>query len=58
VIDRAGRLGGRGAYVCREPGGDGARAACLTAASERGGFGRGLRAKVTLDPKLVESFGR
>ena len=34
------------------------RAECLAAAIRRGGFARALRAKVTLDPKLVESVGR
>jgi predicted RNA-binding protein YlxR (DUF448 family) len=58
VIDREGRLGGRGAYLCRDR--DGARpsAACMARAIRRGSVGRTLRASVTLDPKLVESVGR
>ena len=46
---------GRGAYLCRDgerelPAGD-----CVARALRRGGIARALRAKVTLDPKLVES---
>ena len=58
VLDRESRLGGRGAYVCRTPGSAEPSPECLAAALERGGFARALRAKVTLDPKLVESVGR
>jgi predicted RNA-binding protein YlxR (DUF448 family) len=58
VLDREGRMGGRGAYLCRAPGTDRPNADCLAAAIRRGGFARTLRAKVTLDPKLVESVGR
>jgi len=58
VLDRDGRLGGRGAYLCREPASERPAAACLAAALRRGGLWRTLRAKVTLDPKLVESVGR
>ena len=58
VLDRDGRMGGRGAYLCRAPGTDRPSAECLAAAIRRGGFARALRAKVTLDPKLVESVGR
>jgi predicted RNA-binding protein YlxR (DUF448 family) len=57
VLDRDGRLGGRGAYLCRRED-DRPRAECLAAAVRRGAFARALRAKVTLDPKLVESMGR
>jgi predicted RNA-binding protein YlxR (DUF448 family) len=58
VLDRDGRLGGRGAYLCREADGDGPRAGCVAAAIRRNGVARTLRTKVTLDPKLVESVGR
>ncbi len=57
VIDRAGALPGRGAYLCRasdrfEPAAD-----CLARALRRGGIQRALRRKVRVDPKLVESVG-
>jgi len=58
VPDVDARLGGRGAYLCREPAGSGPREACLAAAVRRNGFARTLRTKVTVDPKLVESVGR
>ena len=58
VLDRDGRLGGRGAYLCRAATGDRPRAECLAAAMRRGAFARALSAKVALDPKLVESVGR
>jgi predicted RNA-binding protein YlxR (DUF448 family) len=55
VCDPAGRLPGRGAYLCRAadaamPAGD-----CLARATRRGGIARALRCAVKLDPKLVES---
>lgn len=55
VIDRAGRMPGRGAYLCaqgetREP-----AAGCLALALRRGGAQRTLRARASIDPKLVES---
>jgi predicted RNA-binding protein YlxR (DUF448 family) len=58
VLDRDGRLAGRGAYLCRQEGLAQARPQCLERALERRAFARTLRAKVTLDPKLVESVGR
>jgi len=58
VLDRDNRLGGRGAYLCAAPGSRSPRPECLAEATRRGGFARALRAKVTLDPKLVESVGR
>jgi len=58
IVDRAGTLPGRGAYLCRahdasEP----ARVerACLRRATRRGALARALRAAVTLDRELVES---
>ena len=55
IADPACTLPGRGAYLCR----DGERALplsdCVARAVRRGGIARALRAKVTLDPKLVES---
>jgi predicted RNA-binding protein YlxR (DUF448 family) len=58
VIDADGRLGGRGAYLCRDRDGEGPRPECLERAIRRGSVGRTLRASVSLDPKLVESVGR
>ncbi len=58
VIDADGRLGGRGAYLCREGESMRPRADCLVRALRRGGVGRTLRASVTVDPKIVESVGR
>jgi predicted RNA-binding protein YlxR (DUF448 family) len=58
VLDRDNRLGGRGAYLCREDDARRPRRECLAAAIHRRGFARALRASVTLDPKLVESVGR
>ena len=56
VIDSDGRLGGRGAYLCRD--GERPRAECLERAIRRRSVGRTLHASVSLDPKLVESVGR
>ncbi|MFI5010273.1 MAG: YlxR family protein [Solirubrobacterales bacterium] len=53
VIDRAGVLPGRGAYLCRSQ--DGLDPQCLALAERRGGVARALRCKVKLDPELVES---
>jgi hypothetical protein len=55
VIDRAGTMPGRGAYICEgadpgEPAAD-----CLSLATRRGGISRALRCRVTIDPELVES---
>jgi predicted RNA-binding protein YlxR (DUF448 family) len=58
TIDRDGRLGGRGAYLCRDLDSARPRADCLERAIRRRSVGRTLRASVTLDPKLVESVGR
>jgi predicted RNA-binding protein YlxR (DUF448 family) len=58
VLDSDGRLGGRGAYLCRNAEDDHPRAECLAAATRRGAFARALRTKVTLDLKLVESVSR
>jgi predicted RNA-binding protein YlxR (DUF448 family) len=56
VIDSAGKLPGRGAYLCKAgvaettPSPD-----CLRLAERRRGIARALRRPVTLDPELVES---
>jgi predicted RNA-binding protein YlxR (DUF448 family) len=58
VIDPAGTLPGRGAYLCRRAEA-GAVAApnpdCLSLAVSRRGIARALRCAVAVDPKLVES---
>ena len=56
VIDPAGTLPGRGAYLCRA----GVAATtpnpeCLRLAERRRGIARALRCAATMDPKLVES---
>jgi hypothetical protein len=59
LIDQHGTMPGRGAYLCARE--DSRRGpglvdpACLSRAVGRGGIARALRARVTLDPKLVES---
>jgi predicted RNA-binding protein YlxR (DUF448 family) len=58
VLDPENRMSGRGAYLCRAPGTAQPSAECLAAALRRGGIARTLRARVSLDPKLVESVGR
>ena len=58
TVDADGRLGGRGAYLCRDRDGESPRSDCLERAIRRRSVGRTLRASVTLDPKLVESVGR
>jgi predicted RNA-binding protein YlxR (DUF448 family) len=55
VHDRDATMPGRGAYLCRGSDPELPAADCLTLAMRRGGVPRALRAKVTLDPKLVES---
>jgi predicted RNA-binding protein YlxR (DUF448 family) len=58
VLDRAGTLPGRGAYLCRRPGAGEPAADCLSQAMRRGAIARALRCAVTIDPELVESVGR
>jgi predicted RNA-binding protein YlxR (DUF448 family) len=48
VLDRAAKLPGRGAWVCRDR-------ACLEGAIERRAFARALRAPVAVTPELLES---
>ncbi len=50
-------LPGRGAYLCRDRDRAGAAPECVAQAIRRNALSRALRAKVTLDPKLVESVG-
>jgi hypothetical protein len=58
VSPHDGRSPRLGAYLCIVPGEDRPQPECLAAATRRGGFARALRAKVTLDRKLVESVNR
>jgi predicted RNA-binding protein YlxR (DUF448 family) len=58
IHDREGKLGGRGAYLCRGALPDEPATACLAEAMRRGAIARALRSAVTLDPKLVESVSR
>jgi predicted RNA-binding protein YlxR (DUF448 family) len=55
VLDRAGTMPGRGAYICAGRGPGEPAADCLSLATRRGGFSRALRCSVTIDPELVES---
>jgi predicted RNA-binding protein YlxR (DUF448 family) len=56
VLDPAGTLPGRGAYLCRAEGAGAApRPECVQLAARRRGLARTLRCAVTLDPELVES---
>lgn len=55
VIDEAARMPGRGAYLCLAGEGTGPDPGCLAAALRRGGPQRALRARASIDPKLVES---
>lgn len=60
VLDRAGTVQGRGAYLCRAEATGAPAAACLALAARRGAIARALRwaqrdRSVTLDPELIES---
>ncbi|MGA2163454.1 MAG: YlxR family protein [Solirubrobacteraceae bacterium] len=58
VIDPAGTLPGRGAYLCKAGAATTPNHECLRLAERRRGIARALRSAVTLDPKLVESTKR
>jgi uncharacterized protein len=59
VIDLAGTLPGRGAYLCRAgTAGTTPDPACLQLAERRRGIARTLRCAVTLAPEIVESAKR
>ncbi len=58
VLDPENRMSGRGAYLCRVAGSTQPRPDCFAGALRRGGIARTLRARVSLDPKLVESIGQ
>jgi predicted RNA-binding protein YlxR (DUF448 family) len=55
VIDFAGTLPGRGAYLCRAGAAEAPSPECLRLAERRHGIARALRCAVTVDSKLVES---
>jgi predicted RNA-binding protein YlxR (DUF448 family) len=55
VLDRAGTMPGRGAYLCRGAAPGKPAADCLSLATRRGGIARALRCAVTIDAELVES---
>jgi predicted RNA-binding protein YlxR (DUF448 family) len=56
VIDLAGMLPGRGAYLCKaDAAATTPNAECLRLAERRRGIARALRCPVTLDPEPVES---
>jgi predicted RNA-binding protein YlxR (DUF448 family) len=61
VLDRAGTMPGRGAYLCRDGAGEAGsqlvRGTCLQGAVRRRAIARALRCAVTLDPEIVESPG-
>ena len=55
VIDREGKVPGRGAYLCQDASG-GPRRECLERALKRGSIARALHCSVILEPgELVES---
>jgi len=58
VLDRAGTMPGRGAYLCRAPAAGVPAGSCLVAATRRGAIARALRCAVRVDPELVESMGQ
>jgi predicted RNA-binding protein YlxR (DUF448 family) len=58
VLDRAGTMPGRGAYLCIGEAPSEPAVACLTLAQRRGGIAHALRRSVTIDPKLIESMSR
>ena len=62
MIDPAGTLAGRGAYLCTGPANPNAPTLpnpdCLQLAERRRGIARALRCTVTIDPEIVESVER
>ncbi|MGN6373016.1 MAG: YlxR family protein [Solirubrobacteraceae bacterium] len=57
IVDARGTLPGRGAYLCREPGGR-LRGECLALAGRRKALPRAFRRAVDLSDELVESVSR
>ncbi|HEY5076063.1 MAG TPA: YlxR family protein [Acidimicrobiia bacterium] len=58
VLDRAGTMPGRGAYLCRVAAPGKPSADCVALATQRRGLARALRCAVKIDPKLLESISR
>ncbi len=58
VLDRAGTMPGRGAYLCRVAAPGKPSVDCVALATQRGGLARALRCAVKIDPKLLESISR
>jgi predicted RNA-binding protein YlxR (DUF448 family) len=58
VADDSATMPGRGAYLCLAADDSGPAERCVALANRRGAIARTLRARVPLDPKLVESVSR
>jgi len=62
VLDRAGTMPGRGAYLCREGTSGGPSVECVALAARRRALARALRCQISdesaINPELVESISR
>jgi predicted RNA-binding protein YlxR (DUF448 family) len=58
VLDREGKLAGRGAYLCRDRRLPEPAAGCVAQAARNRGIARTLRAGAGIDSELLESMGR
>jgi predicted RNA-binding protein YlxR (DUF448 family) len=58
VLDRAGTLPGRGAYLCREAASGDPLETCVALARRNRGVARTLRAAVRIDGELLEFVDR
>jgi predicted RNA-binding protein YlxR (DUF448 family) len=58
TLDRAGRLPGRGAYVCRDQAGESLSRECVKLATRKGVLQRALRGAVDVPVELLESESR
>ena len=58
VLDRAGTMSGRGAYLCADQRSGEPVSACMRLALRRRAIARALRRAVTIDSKLVESVSQ
>ncbi|MHB8492845.1 MAG: YlxR family protein [Solirubrobacteraceae bacterium] len=56
VMDLAGTMPGRGAYLCRDAAANAPAQDCLRVALRRGGIARTLRSRAPIAPELVESI--
>ncbi len=54
MLDRAGTMPGRGAYVCHDEAGLGANQACLSLATKPGALQRAFRRAVEVPVELLE----